>query len=621
MNANFHNAGHRLAIRSFFAFLFMCSLGTLVNTISGGGILLAQETTEPVGITLQHLAIANTDAEINLSENVEDYNIIVIDADQLSDAALRGAIHTASTNGLNNLVVLRTTETQNKITLSGGELYIGSGNVTIVSLGEENLIIDANQQSRVFNIGSNATVTLAGLTLTNGSTTSYYGGGIYNSGTLTVAYSTVSGNFIISPTGGLGGGIYSSGTLMVAHSTVSGNSPGEGGVGGGIYNHGYNSSGTLTITDSLITENTAASCGGIYNYFGTATITNCTITGNSATSNDGGGISNCYGQLAVINSTISGNSASSSGGGIHNYYYYDDSMLTVTNCTIVGNSASIGGGISNYGVLTINNTIVAGNTGNNGADIYYSFGSLFGGNNLIGDGSGQSSLVNSINGNIVGTTANPINPGFVDAANGDYRLTASSPAIDKGNNAYVITPYDLDGNRRIAGQSVDIGAYEYQAENVWQGGTTGAWNDAANWSQGYVPLLTENAIIPAEITVTISANTTIGNVDCAGTLNVMAGTLTMRGTVRMTGELRTSSGVTLRVEGANADVIVSGDAIIDGITIVATDGAILDFSGVTELVNTNLYAQAGGVIKFPQLTTAAISSNNTVTWRSTGANS
>jgi hypothetical protein len=118
----------------------------------------------------------------------------------------------------------------------------------------------------------------------------------------------------------------------------------------------------------------------------------------------------------------------------------------------VGNrAANTGGGI--YGTLTSNNTIVAGNTAQTSADIA---GTLAGAYNLIGDGTGQTALVNGIDGNIVGTTTNPIDPLFVkipvtisesntgenyNPAVWDLCLAAGSPAIDKGNNALAVYAY------------------------------------------------------------------------------------------------------------------------------------------------------------------------------------
>ncbi|MCL2640609.1 MAG: dockerin type I domain-containing protein [Phycisphaerales bacterium] len=209
----------------------------------------------------------------------------------------------------------------------------------------------------------------------------------------------------------------------------------------------------LTIINGVNGVVSSFSGGGISNY-GMLTVTNCTFTNNSVTSSTGGGINNT-GTLTAMNCTITNNS----GGGISN-----SGTLTVTNCTITGNSSGgFGGGIYNTGTLTINNTIVAGNLSFYSQKDIYNSGTITGSNNLIGINTGQTALVNGSNGNIVGTASSPINPSFVNAAQGDYRLAAGSPAIDKGSNALIpsgITT-DLDGKPRIINGIVDIGAYEY----------------------------------------------------------------------------------------------------------------------------------------------------------------
>ena len=148
------------------------------------------------------------------------------------------------------------------IVLDGRDLCIyQSLSVDATSIG--GLTIDAAGRSRVLSVTGGVEVSLIGLRLTGGSETGYGdGGGICNSGVLTLTNSTVSGNSL-GFYGGSGGGIYNAGTLTLTNSTVASNSAGRGGSeygGGGIRNVG-----TLTLTNSTVSGNSAGNGGGIWN--------------------------------------------------------------------------------------------------------------------------------------------------------------------------------------------------------------------------------------------------------------------------------------------------------------------------------------------------------------------
>lgn len=193
---------------------------------------------------------------------------------------------------------------------------------------------------RLIEVGGNHSFTAAHLTLSGGDDTSGNGGGaIYNNsstgGTVRLTDSTVSDN---SAVGGVGGGIangdgvYGNGAVRLIDSTVSGNNAGVDGVGGGIYNNG-----ALTLTNSTVSDNAAGIGGGIANDDGgRASITNSTISGNNAnTSGYGGGGAIFVGSAVTItNSTLSGNRASDGG----EIYIAEEAVTLISS--IVANSPS-----------------------------------------------------------------------------------------------------------------------------------------------------------------------------------------------------------------------------------------------------------------------------------------
>ena len=105
---------------------------------------------------------------------------------------------------------------------------------------------------------------------------------------------------------------------------------------------------------------------------------------------DGGGIYN-YGILTLNNSTVSGNT-SYNGGGILNYYAGN---MTLNNSTVSGNTSrgTFGGGIYNFGTLTLNNSTVSGNTGYIGGGVNISDGaSLIMNNSTVSGNTGGGGI-------------------------------------------------------------------------------------------------------------------------------------------------------------------------------------------------------------------------------------
>jgi hypothetical protein len=217
---------------------------------------------------------------------------------------------------------------------------------------------------------------------------------------------------------------------------------------------------------------------------------NLIFLGNRAERSTGGAISLDEASMHLVNSVLVGNNATTRGGAIS----VGASSATLTNCTLVGNHAETGGGAlynwTTRDTVQIDNTILWRNTSTTGPDEI--FNDIFNGvpyvtrvrNSLLG----ESPTPGVIDGGGL-VFADPL---FVDTdgadgipgtADDDLRLSAASPAIDAGLNAWLPVdrldldgdrdldeplPGDFDGNRRVfaargGGAVVDMGAYEYGA--------------------------------------------------------------------------------------------------------------------------------------------------------------
>ena len=312
----------------------------------------------------------------------------------------------------------------------------------------------------------------------NGGSTASMGGALYNAGTADVSNSTFDGTAALN-----GGAIYNAanGTLRLADSDFANVSAS---FGGAIYN-----AGNATVDGGSFVGAAANERGGAFYNAGTATITDSLFDGASATL--GGAIYNssdmrlyCVeivrseaergaaiystGGLTVSNSLIAKNVATGRGGAIYNV-----GTATLTNATIADNQAADGAGLYNVGTANLNNTILAENQATGAAakgfDLYTAEGatttlrsSLLGNVAQYGD---KAFELDAAYRSFLG-----VDPQFVDAENGDYTLSVTSPAINNGSNDLSSYHRDFAGKARRVGltvggvvMSVDMGAFEYQA--------------------------------------------------------------------------------------------------------------------------------------------------------------
>ena len=203
------------------------------------------------------------------------------------------------------------------------------------------------------------------------------GGGVFNSGIMTLHKVIVDGNTGRPFGGGIqnsNGALAGTGKLTLNDSIVRNNLNTGNSTGGGISNHG----GAVVLTRTIVRANTALDGGGVSNLPGAGENTvngSLRVISSVVDGNTGGGILN-QGGADIIYSTISGNrangnGASADGGGIYNRSPGD---VAVTNSTITGNNAfRNGGGIFNGRTMTLTNVTIAGNTvDGDGTEIFIS---------------------------------------------------------------------------------------------------------------------------------------------------------------------------------------------------------------------------------------------------------
>ena len=538
------------------AFAIMYQLNSPSATVSGT-LALLQNSGVPVtdhrnGLTIPRLNLEPTIIVDDGSSDVTASNGL---------CSLREAINNANTNsdttggdcmpGVGSSVdsILLTTDvTLDTIDSAGTGLPAISS--SIILRGDGHTIerdTGAADSFRIFNVAANGTLRLFNVTISGGSINAA-GGGIRNFGNLYLNRSHV-----INNSGNFGGGIFSNSFVSINDSTVNDNS---GTNGGGIYS---NSVGTLEIKDATIRGNTASTNGGgIYNG-GNVSIVRSTVESNISTESGGGIYSDS--SMTLVNVVVRGNDNTSSGNESLSYgagIRISGGSASIYNSMITANySLSDGAGIDNDGDLVVINSTIASNDGDagiwNGSDNFDLINSIVWGNitdQIINDGSmsisysgiedGLQSISNTtaLSGNITLSSNDTVFVNPVDALadaptiDGDYHLHINSPVIGLGSNDAIPTDIldvdddgnanealsiDFEGDDRVIGNDVDMGADETDECNNVVFPYTATSSDGlrlamncANQNEGLGPTL-DTIEIANDITLEVLDNVVDGN--------------------------------------------------------------------------------------------------------------
>ncbi len=313
-----------------------------------------------------------------------------------NDCSLRGALEFANVNPGTTVNVPSGTY---QLTIAGGalegfngdntigDLDVKASNTSISGAGAATTIIQQTQPNdRVIEVNpfldANFNFTISGVTITGGSETTAVGGGGLISGSI-------------------------DNTMTVTNCIISGNSAtGSGSLGGGGIAH---TGGNLTISGTTFSSNSTSSSGGALTYSagdpfgrtpstGTLSISGSTFTNNSSASTaSGGGAADLFnfnlgtGTYNVNSSSFSGNNASGGSGGAINV---ESGPLTVTTSSFTSNQAAgSGGAIVSADTASVTFSRLVGNTvpvAVNGLALFRSAGTFTADDNWWGSNSGPA---------------------------------------------------------------------------------------------------------------------------------------------------------------------------------------------------------------------------------------
>lgn len=438
-----------------------------------------------------------------------DKGAIVVERAVTLDAALNGGLTIDAHNESRVFTVdtyreanASATVVMNGLTLvngnaeEGGLIYVAKG--TNFKLTDSTLVnASATNGGAIYNAGK-TTFEAASKETSIKNVSADNGGAIYNVGTMTVTSATID---TVSATD-KGGAVYNEGTIALAGAKIS--NAGATNEGGAVYN-----AGVANVSKGAVIANSYATDGGAVYNAGTLNAINATFQANTA-SNVGGAIANA-GKASATNVKFVSNESGSYGGAV-----YDEAQFFATRSVFAENvSGNSGNALYSRGNATVVSSLVLANGEADVTPARYALMTSAGGkltlvnDTIVGNKNGG---VYAYNGSVVMYNTIAGQNGWIDFAAlnavsydvkynmvqwSDFELDATnveyapgfksfnledswtdwvlmpgsgSAAIDAAateyayyynmNGAKTALTVDFLGNARLAGEGIDIGAYE-----------------------------------------------------------------------------------------------------------------------------------------------------------------
>jgi hypothetical protein len=276
---------------------------------------------------------------------------------------------------------------------------------------------------------------------------------------------------------------------------------------------------TLTLTNDTLSNDTAAGDGGgVYATYGTISLTNDTFAEDAAGYDGGGVFNDDAGIMTMTDDTLSNDTAVNDGGGVLDN---SSASITMTNDTLSNDSAALGGGVSSGGGATMTNDTFIHSGVNGGGPFTRIANSILdspvsctgsitdNGYNVESDDSCGLGSTSTVSSNTIGLAASL-------AANNSsgpetFAIGTGSSALQNVPLADCTVTTDERGVARpgIAGENCDAGAYEWTptTATLQLNGTPVAGNNTYNVT---LTVPSGSSVPSASVVITDSASNSCG---------------------------------------------------------------------------------------------------------------